>query len=127
MLELFEVQLHQLTPNAIARLSTFAMATKMMGCEVLASTFARFYKIQQRRNKIRKSETGEEIYSEFGAYVFVLKKFKNEDGTVEDGLVPTFRNKWPQWAQYWFYHRVCSDTMWLRLKRMVGRGLVPWF
>jgi hypothetical protein len=29
VLDLFEVQLHQLTPNAIARLSVFAMAMKM--------------------------------------------------------------------------------------------------
>jgi hypothetical protein len=45
------------------------------------------------------------VYSDFGAYIFVLKKLEDEEG-----LVPTFRNKWPQWAQYWFYHRVCADS-----------------
>jgi hypothetical protein len=24
--------------------------------------------------------------------------------------VPTFKNKWPQWAKWWFYHVVCSDS-----------------
>lgn len=105
VLDLFEVQLHQLTPNAIARLSVFTMAMKMTGSELLVDTFARFYKIQQHRNKIRNPDTGEEVYSDFGAYIFVLKKLEDEEG-----LVPTFRNKWPQWVQYWFYHHVCADS-----------------
>lgn len=103
-LDRFGAQLHQLTPNAISRLSVFSMATKMTGSELLVDTFARFYKIQQRRNKIWHPETKEEIYSDFGAFIFVPKKL--EDG---EGLVPTYRNKWPQWAQHWFYHRVCTD------------------
>lgn len=105
VLDRFGVQLHQLTPNAIARLSVFTMAMKMTRSELLVDTFARFYNIQQRRNKIRNPETKEEVYSDFGAYIFVPKKL--EDG---EGLVPTFRNKWPQWAQFLFYHHVCTDS-----------------
>jgi hypothetical protein len=48
------------------------MAMKMMGCELLADTFARFYKIQQCRNKVQDPEMGKEVYSYFGAYIFVL-------------------------------------------------------
>lgn len=24
-------------------------------------------------------------------------------------IVPAYRNKWPHWTDYWFYHRVCSN------------------
>ena len=44
VLERFGVQLRQLTPNAIARLSVFTMAMKMTGSDPLVDTFARFYK-----------------------------------------------------------------------------------
>jgi len=84
-----------LTPNAIARLSVFAMVMKMTGSELLVDTFARFYKIQQRRNKFRNPDTDEEVYSDFGAYIFVPKKLEDRGG-----LMPTFRNKCPQWAQF---------------------------
>ena len=68
---------------------------KMTSSKLLVVTFARFYKIQQRQNKFQNPNTNEEVYSDFEAYIFVLKKL--EDGR---GLVPTFRNKWPQWAQF---------------------------
>jgi hypothetical protein len=24
-------------------------------------------------------------------------------------IVPAYRNKWPRWTDFWFYHHVCSD------------------
>lgn len=104
VLDHFGVQLHQLTPNAISCLSVFAMAMKMTRSELLVDIFVCFYKIQQCRNKIQNPETNEEFYSDFGAYIFVPKKLA--DG---EGMVPTYRNKWPQWAQHWFYHHVYTD------------------
>ena len=74
VLERFEIQIHQLTPNAFAHLSIFAMATKMLGCKLLVDTFVRFYKTQQRRNKVLDPKSAQEVYSEFGAYDFVPKK-----------------------------------------------------
>lgn len=108
VLALFEVQLHQLTPNTIARLSIFAMAMNMTRSELLANTFARFYKIQQQRNKVQNPEIGKEIYSDFGTYIFIPKKLEDEGGVGAD--VPQQLNKWPQWAQYWFYHHVFDDS-----------------
>jgi hypothetical protein len=61
----------------------------MTRSEVLADMFAHFYKLQQRRKKFQDLDTGEDVYSEFGAYIFVPKKLREEEG-----LVPTFRNKW---------------------------------
>ena len=40
-----------------------------------------------------------------GSYNFVPKKTR---GTVT--IVPAYHNKWPWWTDYWFYHRVCSDS-----------------
>ena len=74
VLERFEIQIHQLTPNAFAHLSIFAMATKMLGCKLLVDTFVRFYKTHQRRNKVLDPKSAQEVYSEFGAYDFVPKK-----------------------------------------------------
>jgi hypothetical protein len=86
VLEIFVVQF-----PPVARLSVFSMAMKMTGCDLLADTFARFYKIQQLRNKIHDLETNEEVYSDFGAYVVVPKNIEGEGS-----LVSTYRNKWAQ-------------------------------
>jgi hypothetical protein len=48
--------------------------------------------------------TNTEIVAHFVSYNFIPKKTK---GTVQ--IVPAYRNKWPRWTDYWFYHRVCSD------------------
>lgn len=51
------------------------MAMKMLVCELLVDTFVRFYETQQRRNKVWDQESGQEVYSEFGAYNLFLRKF----------------------------------------------------
>jgi len=79
------------------------MAMKMLGCELLADTFIHFYETQLHRNKARDPDTGEELYSVFGAYNFVPKKTQ---GTMS--IVPTYPNKWPFWTNCWFYHRVST-------------------
>jgi hypothetical protein len=52
VLRRFEIQLHQLTSNAFARLSVFTMAMKMLGHVPLADTFIRFYETQRRRSEV---------------------------------------------------------------------------
>lgn len=44
------------------------------------------------------------MVAHYGSYNFVPKKTR---GTVS--IVPAYRNKWPRWRNYWFYHRVCSN------------------
>jgi len=46
VLRRFKIQLHQLSPNAFAPLSVFAMAMKMLGQVPNADTFIRFYEMQ---------------------------------------------------------------------------------
>lgn len=105
VLEWFQIQLHQLTPNAFTRLSIFAMSMKMLGCPMLADTFIRFYETQRRQSEVRDPSAESKLPLEFGAFNFVSKKTRS---TIS--IVPTYRNKWPQWTKFWFYHRVYTDT-----------------
>lgn len=69
VLERFNLQLHQLTPNAISRLGAFAFFMKMQGRPLSVDAFARFYTLHQSPTK---TEGGEN--SEFGSYNFVSRK-----------------------------------------------------
>lgn len=105
VLERFNLQLHQLTPNAILRLGCFVMAHKMYGREPSVEAFTKYYKVPQRRGKAMNPDTGEETYSDFGGNVFEPKTDMGEPS-----LVPTFKSKWLGWTKYWFYHWVCPDS-----------------
>lgn len=104
VLERFNLQLHQLTPNAFSRLGIFAMALKMMGCQLNVNTFTRYYESQLHEKVVTNRRTKLESRVEFGSYNFVPIKAR---GTIS--IIPAYRNKWPQWMEHWFYIRVCSD------------------
>lgn len=106
MLQRFELQIYHLTPNAFTRLGVFAMALKMTGCDLSVDTFAQYYEIQVHRKVIKDKWRKAEMLVEFGSYNFVRKKTR---GTIS--IVPAYRNKWPHWTNFWFYHRVCTDKM----------------
>ena len=106
MLERFGIQIRQLTLNAFARPGVFVMALKMMGCELKADTFIQFYEAQVHRKVIKDRQTEAELVVEFGSYNLVPKKTR---GNIS--IVPTYRNKWPRWTNFRFYHRVCTDEM----------------
>ena len=80
------------------------MALKMSGCALSVNTFARYYETHLRKKTVKDKRTKVEMVAHYGSYNFVPKKTK---GTVQ--IVPAYRNKWPRWTDYWFYHRVCSD------------------
>lgn len=61
VLERFNIQIHQLTPNAIARLGVFAMAMKMMGCRLSIPAFLKFYESHCYVNTGEVSVGGESI------------------------------------------------------------------
>jgi hypothetical protein len=44
------------------------------------------------------------MVAHYGSHNFIPKKTK---GTMQ--IVPAYRNKWPCWTDYWFYHRMCSN------------------
>lgn len=57
VLTLFNIEIHQLMPNAFARLSIFVMSSKMMGCTPSANCFAQFYEMQLAKKKVTHPET----------------------------------------------------------------------
>jgi len=103
VLQHFHLQIHHLTPNAFVWLSVFAMALKMSGCALSVNTFARYYETHLHKKVVKDKWNKVEMVAHYGSYNFIPKKTK---GTVQ--IVPAYRNKWPRWTDYWFYHRMCS-------------------
>jgi hypothetical protein len=94
-LENFEIYLHQLTPNAIVRLSVFIWALRSQGVEPLAEAFCRVHELHYQ-TKAR--EDG--LHENFGCYNFAYRKDMKTP-------VVSYRTKWPTgWKTKWFYVKV---------------------
>jgi hypothetical protein len=95
VLENFEIYLHQLTPNAIVRLSVFIWALRSQGVEPLAEAFYRVHKLHYQ---MKAREDG--LHENFGCYKFAYHKDMKT-------LVVSYRTKWPTgWKTEWFYVKV---------------------
>jgi hypothetical protein len=92
VLNFFEIYLHQLTPNAIVRLSVFIWALRSQGMSPDAEAFCRVHELHYQ-TKAR--ATG--LHENFGCYNFAYRK---------DTKAPvlSYRTKWPTgWKGEWFY------------------------
>jgi hypothetical protein len=95
VLENFEIYLHQLTPNAIVRLSVYIWALRSQGVEPLAEAFCRVHELHYQ-TKAR--EDG--LHENFGCYNFAYRKDMKT-------LVVSYRSKWPTgWKSEWFYVKI---------------------
>jgi hypothetical protein len=91
----FEIYLHQLTPNAIVRLSVFIWALWSQGVEPLAEAFCRVHELHYQ-TKAR--EDG--LHKNFGCYNFAYRKDMKTP-------VVSYRTKWlTGWKTEWFYVKV---------------------
>jgi hypothetical protein len=95
VLRRFEVQVHQLTPNAVVALAKYVWATTSYGGQPSVEVFAKHYCLHWQKRKI-----GHEI-AQFGSCTFTPKTGKTSMEVVE--LVPYARNKWGNWWEFWFY------------------------
>jgi hypothetical protein len=95
VLQKFEVQVHQLTPNAVVALAKYVWATTSYGGQPSVEVFAKKYCLHWQKRKI-----GHKI-AQFGSCTFTPKSGKTSMEVVE--LVPCARNKWGNWWDYWFY------------------------
>jgi hypothetical protein len=94
-LENFEIYLHQLTPNAIVRLSVFIWALRSQGVEPLAEAFCRVHELHYQ---MKAREDG--LHDNFGCYNFAYRKDMKTP-------VVSYRTKWPTgWKTEWFYVKV---------------------
>jgi hypothetical protein len=95
VLEDFEIYLHQLTPNAIVRLSVFIWALRSQGVESLAEAF---YRVHELHYQTKAREDG--LHENFGCYNFAYRKDMKTP-------VVSYRTKWPTgWKNEWFYVKV---------------------
>jgi hypothetical protein len=91
----FDVQVHQLTPNAVVALAKNVWATTSYGGQPSVEVFAKYYCLHWQKRKI-----GNKI-AQFGSCTFTPKTGKTSMEVVE--LVPCARNKWGNWWEFWFY------------------------
>jgi hypothetical protein len=95
VLRRFNVQVHQLTPNAVVALSKYVWATTSYGGQPSVEVFVKYYCLHWQKRKI------ENEIAQFGSCTFTPKTGKTSMEVVE--LVPCARNKWDNWWEFWFY------------------------
>jgi hypothetical protein len=95
VLRRFNVQVHQLTPNAVVALSKYVWASTSYGRQPSVEVFAKYYCLHWQKRMI-----GNKI-AQFGSCTFTPKTGKTSMEVVE--LVPCARNKWGNWYEFWFY------------------------
>jgi hypothetical protein len=95
VLRRFNVQIHQLTPNAVVALSKYVWATTSYGGQPSVEVLAKYYCLHWQKRMI-----GNKI-AQFGSCTFMPKTGKTSMEVVE--LVPCARNKWGNWYEFWFY------------------------
>jgi hypothetical protein len=98
VLKKFGIYLHQLTPNAIVRLSVYIWALQSQGVEPFAEGFCRVHELHYQ-TKAR----GDGLHENFGCYNFSYRK-------TTKFLVISYRSKWPAgWKSEWFYVKIDDD------------------
>jgi hypothetical protein len=95
VLRKFDVQVHQLTPNAVVALEKYVWATTSYGGQPSVKVFVKYYCLHWQKRKI-----GNKI-AQFGSCTFTPKTGKTSMEVVE--LVPCARNKWGNWWEFRFY------------------------
>jgi hypothetical protein len=93
VLKVFEVYLHQLTPESIIRMNIFVWAVRSQGLEPDAKSFCNIHELLYET----KPWGQEQYHNNFGCY-----SFGSHSGS--SCPVPTFRKRWPgDWMTEWFY------------------------
>jgi hypothetical protein len=91
----FEIYHHQLTPNAIVRLSVYICALRSQGMSPNAEAFCQ---VHEPHYQMKAKADG--LHENFGCYNFAYRK---------DTKAPvlSYRTKWPTgWRSEWFYMKV---------------------
>jgi hypothetical protein len=93
VLKIYQVYLHQLTPEAIIRMGIFAWAVRSQGLEPNAKSFCSIHELLYETKPWGK----EQYHNNFGCYSFVAR-------SGSSCPVPTFQKRWPgDWMKEWFY------------------------
>jgi hypothetical protein len=93
VLKVFEVYLHQLTPESIIRMGIFVWAVRSQGLEPNAKSFCNIHELLYETKPWGK----EQYHNNFGCYSFDAR-------SGSSCPVPTFRKRWSgNWMTEWFY------------------------
>jgi hypothetical protein len=93
VLKIYEIFLHQITPEAIIRMGIFVWAVRSQGLEPSAKCFCSMHELFYETKPWGK----EQYHNNFGCYSFVARLGSSYP-------VPTFRKRWPRdWMKEWFY------------------------
>jgi hypothetical protein len=98
ILEAYNIKIHHLTPNGIAKIALFIWAVKTQRGNLDIGAFCSLHEMHtQFRNK---NVDGRTIIKYFGCC-----SFKPTQGAKK--ISPASKNKWVEnWYRYWFYHTV---------------------
>jgi hypothetical protein len=98
VLKKFGIHFHQLTPNAIVRLSVYIWALRSQGVEPFAEGFCRVHELHYQ-TKAKKDG----LHENFGCYNFAYRK------TTKFPVI-SYRSKWlAGWKSEWFYVKFDDD------------------
>jgi hypothetical protein len=93
VLKIFQIFLHQITPEAIIRMGLFVWAVRSQGLEPSAKCFCNMHELLYET----KASGKEQYHNNFCCYGFVARSNASYP-------VPTFRKRWPgAWMEEWFY------------------------
>jgi hypothetical protein len=93
VLKIYEIFLHQITPEAIIRMGIFVWAVRSQGLEPSAKCFCSMHELLCETKPWGK----EQYHNNFGCYSFVAR-------SSSSCPVPTFQKRWPgDWMKEWFY------------------------
>jgi hypothetical protein len=93
VLKIFQIFLHQITPEAIIRMGLFVCAVRSQGLEPSAKCFCNMHKMLYET----KATSKEQYHNNFGCYGFIARSNASHP-------VPTFHKRWPEsWMDEWFY------------------------
>jgi hypothetical protein len=88
------VQIHQLTPNAMAELAEHVWDVSSYGGEPSVEVFAKNYCLHWQKRKI------DGKIAQFGSCTFTLRTGKTLVEVIE--IVPCAKIKWGNWWEFWF-------------------------
>jgi hypothetical protein len=93
VLKIYQIFLHQITPEAIIRMGIFVWAVRSQGLEPSAKCFCSMHELLYET----KATSKEQYYNNFDCYGFIARPNASHP-------VPTFRKRWPgAWMEEWFY------------------------
>jgi hypothetical protein len=93
LLKIFQIFLHQITPEAIIRMGIFVWDVRSQGLEPSAKCFCNMHELLYETKATGK----EQYHNNFGCYGFIARPNVSYP-------VPTFRKRWPgAWMEEWFY------------------------